>query len=254
MATIHLSLQGKGGVGKSFLALMLAMYYQDNDLKLDIYDTDPINATLFGFKSLNAKKFEIMKKDNIDKRSFDNLFTNVIGSTNDVLIDIGSNGFITLCSYILSNQLLEMLHNAGHQVIIHTSIVGGQNLIHTVNGFDALIKQFTDTAKFVIWLNPYWGEVIYQNMHFEELKVYKTHKNRISAIINIPEFDSDLHGQDLAAMLEAGLTFSDVRKMQKIKESENKQMPTFDIFSQHRLNLVSETIYNLIKQSTIIKA
>ena len=97
MATIHLSLQGKGGVGKSFLALMIAMYYQEKNIPLSIFDTDPINSTVYSFRSLKAQKFEIMNKDNIDKRSFDKLFSTAIESENDVLIDIGSNGFISLC-------------------------------------------------------------------------------------------------------------------------------------------------------------
>lgn len=249
MATIHLSLQGKGGVGKSFLALMIAMYYQDKKIALDIYDTDPINATVFGFKSLNAEKFEIMKKNEIDKRSFDNLFARVIKAKNDVLIDIGSNGFISICSYILSNQLIQMLHENGHKIIIHTSIVGGQNLLHTINGFDSLVKQFPSETNFVIWLNPFWGEVIHNNNSFEKLKVYNSHKARITAIINIPEFDRSLHGQDLSAMLEAKMTFTDVKES---ANTETEQVHTFDIFSRNRLNIVSTQIFNLIENSHII--
>ena len=75
MAIIHISLQAKGGVGKSFLALMLSMFYRHIERPVKIFDTDPANATLFGFSALNAEKFEIMKKDDIDKRLFDRLFS-----------------------------------------------------------------------------------------------------------------------------------------------------------------------------------
>lgn len=62
MAVIHISLQAKGGVGKSFLALMLSMFYRHIQKPVKIFDTDPANATLFGFPALEAEKFEIMKR------------------------------------------------------------------------------------------------------------------------------------------------------------------------------------------------
>ncbi|PPZ77743.1 conjugal transfer protein TraL, partial [Neisseria gonorrhoeae] len=124
MAIIHISLQAKGGVGKSFLALMLSMFYRHIERPVKIFDTDPANATLFGFPALEAEKFEIMKKDDIDKRLFDRLFSQILSATDDVIIDVGANAFIPLCSYIISNNLITMLTQEGHQVIIHTSIVG----------------------------------------------------------------------------------------------------------------------------------
>lgn len=252
MATIHLSLQGKGGVGKSFLALMIAMYYQEKNIPLSIFDTDPINSTVYSFRSLKAQKFEIMNKDNIDKRSFDKLFSTAIESENDVLIDIGSNGFISLCSYILSNELIQMLYEAGHRVIIHTSIVGGQNFIDTVNGFDALANQFPSQAEFVIWLNPFWGQVIYDNKNFDDLKTYKTHKARISAIINIPELDAALHGKDLTSMLEEKITFYEIRTINDPESPLNNEIKQkFDLFTCHRLNQISKGIYAIIEQSRI---
>lgn len=244
MPTIHLSLQGKGGVGKSFLALMIAMYYHDKNIPIDIFDTDPINATVFGFSALKANQFEIMKKDDIDKRSFDKLFTKVIQTEKDILIDIGSNGFISICSYILSNELIQMLHSAGHRIIIHTSIVGGQNFLHTINGFHTLAQQFPTEAEFAIWLNPFWGEVIYEGKRFEDLKAYKSNKDRISAILTIPEFDPALHGLDLAAMLEQNKTFNEAI-------NGNEKDP-FDVFSRHRLKQVQNTIYSIIETARIV--
>ena len=241
MATIHFSLQGKGGVGKRFLSIMLGMFYQRNNIPLTMFDTDPINATLFGFKSLNAEQFKIMKKDDVDKRLFDQLFSKIIESENDVLIDIGSNGFVPLCSYILSNQLIDMLYQAGHRVVIHTSIVGGQNLKHTVNGFDALVKQFPNQAEFVIWLNPFWGEIIYDGIPFEDLKVYKIHKERISAIISIPELDPLLHGRDLSNMLEKQITFDEA-----IADS------SLSVFERQRLKVTAESLFSAIAQANIV--
>lgn len=242
MATIHFSLQGKGGVGKSFLAAMLSMYYRAKEIPVRIYDTDPSNATLFGFSDLAVEKFEILRKDDIDKRLFDQLFTKVFEAKEDVILDIGSNAFLPLCSYILSNKLISMLtHDAGHQVIIHSSIVGGQNLKHTVNGFDALCSQFPEETNFTVWLNPFWGEVAYEGKPFEKLKVYERHKSRINAIIHIPEWDPNLHGRDLATMLEKQMVFDHALKSDQ-----------FSIFEKQRLKIVRDEMFQAIAAAQIV--
>ena len=240
MATIHFSLQGKGGVGKSFLAAMLAMYYKHNNKPVKIFDTDPINATLFGFSALGAQQFEIMRKDDVDKRKFDQLFSSIFNTDEDVILDIGSNGFVPLCSYIIANQLIDMLAGQGHQVVIHTSIVGGQNLKHTVNGFDALCSQFPTTAAFVIWLNPFWGDIEFDGKPFEKLKVYEKHKGRINAIIQVPDWDQSMHGKDLADMLERQITFDDAIASDQ-----------FGIFERQRLTLIRDDIFKSIATAQI---
>jgi CO dehydrogenase nickel-insertion accessory protein CooC1 len=54
MAKIHMVLQGKGGVGKSFIAAMLAQYKaRKGQIPLCI-DTDPVNATFHGYKALTC--------------------------------------------------------------------------------------------------------------------------------------------------------------------------------------------------------
>lgn len=241
MAIIHISLQAKGGVGKSFLALMLSMYYRSIGKPVRIYDTDPANATLYGFARLEAEKFEIMKKDDIDKRLFDQLFSEILSTQDDVIIDVGANAFIPLCSYIISNKLITMIASAGHQVIIHTSIVGGQNLKHTVNGFDALCTQFPKETDFAIWLNPFWGEVEFNGKPFDKLKVYENHKARIRAIIKIPEWDSNMHGKDLSDMLEQQLIFDETIN------SEN-----FNIFQRQRLSIVRDEMFQAISSAQIV--
>ena len=45
MANIHMVLQGKGGVGKSFIAAVLAQFKASKGQKPLCIDTDPINAT-----------------------------------------------------------------------------------------------------------------------------------------------------------------------------------------------------------------
>ena len=60
MAMIHFILQGKGGVGKSLIAALLAQYLQGRNLGVHCFDTDPINATLVGYEALDAVALDIM--------------------------------------------------------------------------------------------------------------------------------------------------------------------------------------------------
>ena len=52
MAKIHMILQGKGGVGKSFISSTLAQHRIAKGKNPLCIDTDPVNATFFGFKKL----------------------------------------------------------------------------------------------------------------------------------------------------------------------------------------------------------
>jgi CO dehydrogenase nickel-insertion accessory protein CooC1 len=59
MPRVHMTLQGKGGIGKSLIAALLAQYKAaQGPLPLCI-DTDPINATLEGFKALHVRRLPI---------------------------------------------------------------------------------------------------------------------------------------------------------------------------------------------------
>ena len=94
MAKIHIILQGKGGVGKSFIASVLAQYKHSKEQQPLCIDTDPVNATFNGFKSLNAKRLQIMDGDEINSRNFDSLVELIAPATEDVIIDNGASSFV----------------------------------------------------------------------------------------------------------------------------------------------------------------
>ena len=50
--TVHFTLQGKGGFGKSMIAGFIAQYYIDKGQPPLGIDTDPVNATLKSMKAL----------------------------------------------------------------------------------------------------------------------------------------------------------------------------------------------------------
>jgi len=237
MATINMTLQGKGGVGKSFITSTLAQYKYDQTKGTPLcIDTDPVNSTFFGFKDLNVRQIKLLEGDEINPRKFDTLVELIAESENDVVIDNGASTFVPLSHYLISNHVPALLNEMGHTIVIHTVITGSQALLDTVNGFKQMAVQFPNEVKFVVWLNPYWGEIRMNGKSFEEMRTYQDHQDRISAIVNIPKYKEDTFGHDIADMLKARLTFD-----QAIKSND------YSIMARQRLKIVKKQLFELIQ-------
>jgi|CXWL01.1.fsa_nt_gi anion-transporting ArsA/GET3 family ATPase len=232
MANVHMILQGKGGVGKSFIASLLAQHKTSDETKVLSIDTDPVNATFAGFKALNVKRLELMDGDVINARKFDDLIELIASSKTDIIIDNGASTFIALSHYLISNHIASMLKELGHTLVIHTVITGGQAFQDTLNGFNQLIKHFSSDVKIVVWLNPYWGNIIIEGKSFEELKVYQENKKKVSAIVRIPDFKEETFGEDLKEMLKERLTFNEAIPKKELT-----------IMMRQRLKIISSQLF-----------
>ena len=242
MANVHIILQGKGGVGKSFIAAMIAQYKLSKGQKPICVDTDPVNATFCGYKKLNVKKLEILEGDEINSRNFDTLIEMIATSGDeDIIIDNGASSFVPLSHYLITNDVPELLRSMGHEIIIHTVITGGQALIDTVAGFGNLVEQYPTEAKFIVWLNPYWGAIEDAGKGFEQLKVYTTNKARVSAIIKIPDLKEETFGRDLSEMLQAKQTFE-----------EAIDAVTNTIMMRQRLKIIQKQIFGQMDIAAIL--
>ena len=73
MGTIHFIQQGKGGVGKSVVAVILYQTLTALGKDVAAFDTDPVNATLSSYAEFGVTSLDILKNDNIDARAFDQL-------------------------------------------------------------------------------------------------------------------------------------------------------------------------------------
>lgn len=237
MANVHMILQGKGGVGKSFIASLLAQHQLIQNKPALCIDTDPVNATFAGFKALNVQRLELMEGDTVNPRKFDDLIEKIASSNTDIVIDNGASTFIALSHYLISNQIASMLKDMGHALVIHTVITGGQALQDTLNGFNQLVTHFNEEVKFVVWINPYWGSIQVEGKNFEDMKVYQNNKDRITAIIRIPDYKEETFGADLKEMLKAKLTF---------REAVAKKVLT--IMMRQRLKIISDQIFKQLNQ------
>jgi CobQ/CobB/MinD/ParA nucleotide binding domain len=238
MSTVHLTLQGKGGVGKSVVATLLAQYLRDKGIAAKCFDADPLNQTLAGFAGLGVTKVDLMetteKGRRINPRRFDDLVEQIAEQSGEshVIVDTGSSSFVALVHYLVSNDVPDVLSQTGHELVVHTVVTGGQALLDTLHGVAQLVKQL-DNVRFVVWLNPFWGPVAEDGKTFEQMKTYQDIKKRIQTVVNLPAFVDELFPQDIAAMLKSRLTFK-----------EAIDSPAFSLMSRHRLKVAQRDFYS----------
>ena len=146
-----------------------------------------------------------------------------------------------LAHYLLSNQVPALLQDLGHELVLHTLVTGGQALLDTVSGFAQLVTQFPQGTRFVVWLNPFWGPIEHEGKSFIELKAYKDNKDRISAIVQIPQLKEQTYGRDLSDMLQKRLTFD-----------EALAMSSLSIMTRQRLKIVRDKLFSHLEQSTVL--
>ena len=238
MSITHWFLQGKGGVGKSLAACLLAQYLPDKSFNVRCYDADPINSTFASFAALTAPKVDLIEASDkgrrINPRRFDNLVEQIAGHPADahIIVDTGSSAFVPLVHYVVTNEVPSILSQGGHQLVVHTIVTGGQALVDTLHGAAQLVKQLED-ARFVVWLNPFWGPVALDGKTFEQMKVYQDIKKRIETVVNLPAFTDELFPQDIASMLNSRLTFK-----------EAIESPNHSLMSRHRLKVAQREFYS----------
>lgn len=241
MAKIHMVLQGKGGVGKSFVATTIAQYKAGKGQTPLCIDTDPVNATFAGYKSLNVQRLELMQDEEIHPRKFDYMIELIAPSTNDVVIDNGATSFLPMTTYLISNNVPEVFVELGHQLMVHTVITGSQGLLDTVNGFAQLVTHFQKEALFVVWLNPYHGPVEQDGKTFEQMKAYTSNKERVAAIVQIPAFKQETFGVDLSNILKDRMTFD-----------EALASPALTIMTRQRLKQVRTQLFAQLDNTTVL--
>jgi hypothetical protein len=71
----------------------------------------------------------------------------------------------------------------------------------------SLVNQFPGPVPFVVWLNPYHGEIELEGKSFTEMKIYKDHKARIFGMVQISPVKAETFGKDVEEMLKKRLTY-----------------------------------------------
>lgn len=232
MLNIHFILQGKGGVGKSFVSSLLSQYLINKKQTVTAIDTDPNNTTLFNIKALEAKFLQLIDNDGkFDVRQFDKIVELVFEkkSTNYV-VDSGATTFIPLIDYLKENQAIEFLKSNKVEVYMHIPIVGGQAREDTILGLTQLVSAFN--CNFIVWVNEYHGAL----NDFENTEQYKAIKDKIKAIIYLNSLSKDTFGKDLLDLTSKNLTFDEALKDK-----------TFSLMSKQRLTIFKDKAFKQIE-------
>ena len=209
MGAIHFIIQGKGGVGKSVTASLLYQTAKELGFAVRGFDTDPVNHTFAGFKEFDVQALEIMDGDNIDQRKFDTLMEQLLelGDDEHAVVDNGASSFVAFTSYLNSNEAVQVLQEAGHEVYFHCVVTGGQAILDTIQGLKFLCLKITD-APIVVWLNPFFGQIAMDGKSFEDFKVFKDHKEQFAAVIMIPQGNASTTGKDVEELYAKRQSFS----------------------------------------------
>ena len=206
--TVHLTLQGKGGVGKTLVSNLLAQHQKSKGVKLICIDTDPVNRSFYSYKSLDVECFNLMSDDNIDQTLFDNLVERIIENSDfDFIIDNGASSFIPLTRYIIENDVIKLLNDHNIEVNIHSVVTGGESMNDTLQGLLTLFENIP-TSQIYVWLNEFFGPIRSGDKSFPDMKIYKDNKSRIKGVVLIPQL-GELFTADMKHILTEKLTIDD---------------------------------------------
>lgn len=209
MATVYLTLQGKGGVGKSYLTAAFAQWLLDRGCRVACIDTDTLNPTLLQYKPLQATHLRLSHHHVIDPRALDAL-VGIVAETPDegqVVVDVGSNGFETLMAYVVENGVFALLQELGHQVVVQTVIAGGADAEETVKGAMALLA--ATEVPLILWLNEHLGPLQLQGRPITQATFLHQARERILGSVLLPARTTATFGKDIEEMLRQRLTFAE---------------------------------------------
>jgi hypothetical protein len=208
-ATIHLILQGKGGVGKSVVASWLSEFLIKRGQPVRCIDGDPVNRSLGQYKAFSAEKLDLLNADGVlDRTRYDGIVERFLAEDAVFVLDSGATAFLPFWSYLVEADLITTLRSAGRRVYVHVPIGGGEMLNDTLLGFKTLAESATE-KNLVIWINEYFGPVSRDGKAFNQMQVYLDNQDKVLTAIAIPQRSPDTFGQAIRRMREKKLTFEE---------------------------------------------
>lgn len=202
-------LQGKGGVGKSFIASLIAQYLTDQGRLEACFDTDPVNASLQSIPALGAQPVELLTEDAVNVKGVDRLIEAIVKAEKEVVVDNGAASFLPLSRYLIENDIASVLRQHGVRMVVHTVVTGGANGFDTLKGLDALMEHFAPGAEIVIWINEFFGPARFQGTDFEHTTIFTKNRGNIRGLVYLRQLDKNLFAPNLAELLNRSMTFAE---------------------------------------------
>lgn len=236
MNKVHFILQAKGGIGKSYVASLLAQQLSTITSNLLVMDIDQENPTLSQYQALKAERLSVVGEGRaIDPKLFDKLMIRIIEHDGDVVVDTGANTFSALLSYAIENSAFDILQENGKELILHTIVGGGDTMYDTANGF-ADLANYVD-GNIVLWLNEHFGKLVTSTgITIENSKVFKENYDKLIGVVTLKERTKSTFGVDINKMNAARMTFEEVMLSDE-----------FDLMEKSRLQIVRKSIFEQLE-------
>ena len=227
MSQLYITLQAKGGVGKSYVSSILAQYFLHAGHPVRCIDTDTTNPTLLRYQPLRGEYLKLSEEHVINPRAFDRLVETLAAADDAThfVVDVGSNGFQPFMAYAVENDLFAVLESLGVQVTINSVIAGGPDVAETLSSTKAVLEH--TQAPTLIWLNAHLGALEYRHCPIAELHLFSPFEARIRGWVTLPRYPATTFGQDVEQMLRQRWTFDEAidrltlmpqRRLQRVKQ------------------------------------
>tara|TARA_R110000868_G_scaffold143574_1_gene361912 strand:+ start:19222 stop:19950 length:729 start_codon:yes stop_codon:yes gene_type:complete len=226
MAKVYMTLQGKGGVGKSLVSSFVAQYFLEQGVQPRCVDTDPVNQTFGAYKAFNPTLLKLGDNaDEIDQRAFDGLIEEIMEAPDDAVfvVDNGAATFLPLINYLAGSEAVSVLTEAGHSVVPISILTGGQSLRDTAEGLSKLAAMVPDVPLLVV-LNEYFGPVQKDGVEVTDTKLFKSLGRRIQSVIVLPSVTASTYGRDLENVLSRHLTFAECAVAEDLSVMERHRL------------------------------
>ena len=238
---VHMTLCGKGGVGKSVVARMLTEYLTDRVGAPLAFDTDPVNASFASVEAFNVSRINLIDEDQkIDASRFDQMILAIVEAGRPSVIDTGASSYVALLNYMHELKLAETFREEGHELFLHLPIAGGPSLAFTIENLSQVCANHGHEAGVIVWLNHYWEKIVAKDgAEFSKWRVFEECKHAIQAIISIQKMSSDTSAADFSSLLKENVTFAEALE----RDSD------FHLLSRSRLRRIRETLFQCMDEA-----
>jgi len=234
---VHWIMQGKGGVGKSRVAAtLLEFLLERNDGNALGLDTDPNNRSLSDINSLDVVFLNIMPdSDTVDIAKFDDLLMfmmqNERAKDKDLVIDVGATTYQPLYSYLIKNDVFNLLSDFEHFVHIPVAI-GAEAEADCLLQLDSMLNAFGNTPTYIVWENQFFSAK--SDHDIEKLEAYQKNKEKIFAVVKMTKRDT--------------LFQNALEKMTKSKQifGEVNMNPEYNILEKSRLQKIKQDYWDML--------
>lgn len=188
---IHCVLSAKGGVGKTFVASLIAQYWIKNGRQIHVLDMDQSNMMLARVPDLKAEQIRLLTDGKFDNTKMDAIVRRMVATPETYLIDVGASTFQNVWHYLFDHDIFSLLKAEGRRIVIHSVVCGGPELVDTVSSFVDVCKQVSG-RQVVVWINPIRGDVVADGRGFLESLAFTKNEDKILAVVKMPKPDESV--------------------------------------------------------------